>query len=69
MDNNEIKYLGDLVRLDLKPSDILVLQTDEKLNIEQRIQIMQMFRDIENELLILDGGMKLGVLSEKPNES
>ena len=64
MENTEIKFLGDLQRLELKEGDQFVLTCDRILSYEQAAVILKSWNffmpDIK--LLVLDGGMKLGTI-------
>jgi len=66
----EIRYIGELQRLELKPGDRFVLTTDRPISHEQAERIKDVWHQFvgpeRHELLILDNGMKLGVISE-PN--
>ncbi len=61
----EIRYLGDLQRLEMKPGEVLVLKCQDRLPLAAVERIKAHFT---NELpgvkvLVLDGGMDIGVLS------
>lgn len=65
----EIRYLGDLQRLELKPGDRFVLTVDRPISGEMAAKLGEVWArfvgdDREDlKLLILDSGMKLGVLN------
>lgn len=60
----EIRYLGDLQRLQLSPGDRLVLSTEAHISPEVAARIRHEFdRQLPGVgLIILDGGTKLGVV-------
>jgi hypothetical protein len=63
-----IRYLGHLERLEAYPGERFVLTVDERLQPEQRQFIQNTWRRFVGEgvlLLILDKGMKLGVIRTK----
>jgi hypothetical protein len=70
LDNPEIRYLGDLQRLDLKSGDRFVLTVDRPLSMDQHKRIQEAWRlfvggdDDKLKLLILDGGLKIGVIGD-----
>lgn len=60
------RFLGELVKVDLSPGDVCVLLTREKLAPDAAARASAAFIAAFGEdvtLLILDGGMKIGVLS------
>lgn len=66
--DEQIRFLGDLARLDVKPDDRYVLMVPRVLTAEMHLRIQQVWRRFigsddpeEMKLLIIDGGMKLGV--------
>ena len=69
--DGEIRFLGDLQRLELRPGDVLVLKTADKLSLATLRNIGERMRKIcpEHKLIILDAGMELGVLSPTPAET
>ena len=76
IDQQEIRYLGDLKKFTVNPSDIFVLSIDSYLSIEQKKHIGDAYKEMNlgNRLMVLDGGLKLGVISiqdelEKQNYS
>lgn len=62
----DIRFLGDLARLELKPGDILVLTVESHIPEESKAQIRRWFKDEvpDHKLVILDGGAKLEVVAE-----
>lgn len=71
MSDPEIKFLGNLERLDLKDGDRFVLNCDHAVSQEQHQRIRAIWSDFVGgdterfPLLILDKGFKIGVLTEK----
>ncbi|EHM01149.1 hypothetical protein HMPREF9946_02224 [Acetobacteraceae bacterium AT-5844] len=66
MDDLEIRFLGDLQRLEVKPGDrfVLTLERAPTPEVTQRVrQAWQAFVGGGVPLLILDPGMKLGAVS------
>lgn len=61
----EIRFIGDLQRLELKPGDILVLKVDFKLSDSARNALYREIRAAfpDHRILILDTGIDMGVLS------
>lgn len=63
----EIRFLGDLQRLEIKPGDRFVLKMPAHISLDtaEKIQtIWNTFTDGKaGKLLILDGGMELGAIS------
>jgi pyruvate kinase len=66
---DEIRFVGDLARLELKPGDRFVLTTSYVLHSAAREHIQRAWEDFTDsqpgdiKLLILDSGMKLGVVN------
>lgn len=68
MSNEQIRYLGDLQRLDLKPGDKLVLTLSSRVSREtlDRISLeLQAFAGQDVKVLVLDEGMKLGAIGQE----
>lgn len=64
----EIRFLGNLNRLELKPGDRFVLSTDERISMETHDRIQRIWGCFVGNpesypLLILESGMKLGVIA------
>lgn len=64
-----IEEIGELARLDVKPGDMFVLQCNDRLNPDVCERLKEMwgvkFKDrglTPPMLLVLDGGMKIGVV-------
>lgn len=59
----EIRFLGDLQRLDLRPGDRFVLTVPRQLSYEQRARLSTAFREeVGAPVLVLEEGIKLGVI-------
>jgi len=68
MGDNEIRFLGDLQRLEIKPGDKFVLTTPGCISMDQRERIVQVWKQFAGEdapVLILESGMRLGVISSE----
>lgn len=71
MSDTELKFIGNLERLDLKDGDRFVLTCDHIMSLKQHERIRGIWSDFVGgntesfPLLILDKGFKIGVLSEK----
>lgn len=68
----EIKYLGSLSRLDVRPGDKFVLVLDHAISSDAGARLQAIWRDFvgqdqadETKLLILDGGCKIGVIGKE----
>ncbi len=63
--NEEIRYLGDLQKITLGPTDVLVLSVDEYLSQTQTASLIEGLRRVAplNKAVVLQKGMKLGVVS------
>lgn len=62
-----IKFFGDLQRLDLKHGDKFVLTVDRPISDAAAANIKRMWHAFAGEdvpLLILEGGMKIGVIGK-----
>lgn len=69
MDNHEIRYLGDVQKLELKPNDVLVITLDERHISEAmaenlRKDLLRIFPDHKNKILVLQARTKIGVLEQ-----
>lgn len=65
----EIRWLGNMQRLKVEPGDVFVLHCDRRLTLEQGEAIQRWWqpRMPGLKLLVVDAGMKLGVM-QVPNE-
>lgn len=63
--DEQIRYLGDVQRLELGPTDMLVLSVDDVLKDEQREHLLGQCKQIfgNRKVIILERGMKLGVVA------
>jgi hypothetical protein len=65
---NEIRWVGNLERLELKPGDRFVLQVDKQLSLDQHRSIQEAWvafigdADV-GKLLVIEPGMKLGAIN------
>lgn len=63
--SEEIRYLGDVRKLSLKDGDIVVIECEDRLNAVQRKNITEWVESVVgNKVLVLDYGIKIGVLSK-----
>lgn len=64
MAEQEIHYLGDLQRLEIKPGDTFVLTVDSNLSGEMIDRIKESWKRVMGDapVLVLDRNMKLGVI-------
>lgn len=64
MSDPEIKYLGDVQRVQLNPEDTLVISVDFAPSYETRNRIMDVVKSATNhdKVVILECGTKIGVL-------
>ena len=63
----EIRYLGDMQKAHLGPNDIGVITCSEKLSIQSMERIKERWERLmghDHKLLILDGGLQFGVISD-----
>jgi hypothetical protein len=65
-DHPEIRFLGDLQRLEVRPGDVFVLTVPRDFSREVQYRIVEYWRGIMGDvrLIVLEEGMKLGVISE-----
>lgn len=66
MEDQEIRYLGDVQRLTLKPGDTLVLSCAEPISDETAERLTQYLVakfGPEQRVLVMGDGLKVGVLS------
>ncbi len=71
MKEEEIRYLGDLQRLTIKPGDKFVLTADRPISREMAAALKSMwegFAGPDIPLLILDKGCSLGAISVVPED-
>jgi hypothetical protein len=69
---DEIRYLGDLQRLELKTGDKFVLTVDVPISVRVADMIRKQWEQFAGEgvpLLILQDGMKLGAISDARPQS
>ena len=65
IDDREIRFLGDLQRLQLKPGEKLVLRTKERLSAEtcERLSTnLRLMLGDDVPVIVLDGGLQMGVI-------
>lgn len=65
----QVRFLGDVERLALKPDDVLVLRTSIPLTRETTERIRDHIASIvgqDRKVLILEHGMEVGVLAPEP---
>ncbi len=65
-EQSEIRFLGDLQRLEVKPGDRFVLQVDYHPTAEMLDRFREVWRRVMGDdvpLLVLEKGAKLGVVS------
>ncbi len=63
-DHSEIRFLGDMQRLEVKQGDVLVLTVDQALSSEMADRLRTMLVDAlgPNKVLVLEDGMKIGAV-------
>ncbi len=64
--DDEIHFLGDLQRLEVRPGDVFVLKTNKILSreaVERLRDYLAASLGCENKIIVLGDGMELGVLS------
>ncbi len=62
---DEIQFLGDLQRLEVRPGDIFVLKVPEKLTAQMVERIRAMLISAlggKNKVIVLDHGWELGIV-------
>jgi hypothetical protein len=70
--DGEIRWIGDLTRLEIKPGDKFVIQIDRRVDAETAASIQAAWASFTEgcegigKLLIIEPGMKLGTISTKP---
>lgn len=64
--SGEIRFLGDLQRVDRRPGDLFVLSVDQVLSMEQAARIRSEWKEIvgDERLLIVTRGYRLGLVGE-----
>lgn len=69
-DEREIRWLGDLTRVQPQPGDVFVLQTEHCLMPAQREHLKAAFRSVfgDAKVLVLEGGVTLGVMGKEQPE-
>lgn len=65
----EIRWVGDVSRIEYKPTDKFVLSIDERISDETWTRLRKGLADFlkcpEDNIVVLVGGMKLGIMGEK----
>lgn len=64
--DGEIRFIGDMQRLQYQPGDVFVLRTDQSLMQHQLDQLRAHLRSVigdEAPVLVLQGGMSLGLVT------
>jgi len=66
MEQDQIRYLGDVQRLTLKPGDVLVLSVEGAISMECAERIKSYMTDVlpDHKVIVLGDGIKIGVLGE-----
>ena len=64
MTDPEVRYLGDVQRLALKPGDTIVLQSDQEISDETAVRLRNYVEQFlpGHKVLVLGDGLKIGVL-------
>ncbi len=68
MEHLEVRFLGDLQRLQPQPGDVYVLSTEHRVDMAsaERIEaVLQLALGADAKVLVLDGGSKLGVIGQQ----
>lgn len=65
--NDEIRYLGDMQRLQVSPGDVFVLKAKGRLTIEGVLQIREQWKQVMGDapLLVLDDAISLGAVNRE----
>ena len=65
-EDQPIRYLGDLRRLQPEPGDVYVLSIDQRLSVESMARLRQWWAEKmgDAKVLVLDQGGRLGVVAE-----
>lgn len=68
-DNEEVRYLGDLSKLQVGPNDVMILQAAERLSMEQIERITARMEGVfgQRRVIVLDKGMTLGAVEMLPS--
>lgn len=65
----QIRYIGDLQRVEVRPGDRFVLTVDDRMTDEGRKNVQKIWEVFAGEdapkLLVLEKGMKLGVFGDE----
>lgn len=61
----DIRYLGDLSRIEAKPGDVFVLTCDYQLNADQLIKLRARWSAEmgDTKLMVFAGGMRIGLVN------
>ena len=68
----EVRWLGDLQRVEARPGDVFVLKARGRISLEQREHIRDMWAEMmgpDVKCLVLDDGMDIGVFSQLSAEA
>lgn len=62
---DEIRFIGDLQRVEVKPGDFFVLKCEQRLSFDQYLAARKYISDALGgaKVIVLDAGMTLGVCS------
>lgn len=62
---DEIRFIGDLQRVEAKPGDVFVLKCERRMSVEQSLAARKYLSDALGgaKVIVLDAGMTLGVCS------
>lgn len=66
IDASEIRYLGDLQRLEPRPGDVYVLTCERVMSADQAAQLRAQFKSVMGEqarVIVLSGGLQLGAVA------
>jgi hypothetical protein len=70
MAENEIRFLGDLQRIERKPGDVFVLRVEQSISMQTHARLQEIWERVWTDtdvpipkLLVLDSGMKIGVVA------
>jgi hypothetical protein len=65
----EIRFVGDMQRLEVKPGDVYVIQSDQPISSDTVERIRQSVRQVlgaETKVLVIGNGLKFGVVATEP---